>query len=406
MSASGDDQPTGSVTGDDDADDATATEIGPEDVGTAPAPSEAGTDSVYAWSLDVGEESGVKGAWRGRLVWVGLVALLSATAAAFVWFGAVLYREHRTAPGGASSAVATSATPGTPTSQPPPLSQAPPLDGTYRRDVDGRRDTVNGRPDPSSGGEMWVGFRSACSQTLCVATSAVLDPHNLRAPNNDPTFVFHWVGETWQGNIVFADYCSGPYGEAHEETSMAWVLTPGADGSYSGTSTTRITSDTCGNMGDVYESFFTLTRTGPAPPDVIADPPLESAATQTWTALAQPTITNPPASARVIFDSREMVTSGLPTCIWVDRKLNITISGPGNLSLVDAVMTATRVESVGFTVNDEPFFFQDGVSNGATASVTQRDKKSYTITGLVAGPDPSDPGSLLTPSFTIDVTCR
>ena len=52
MAASGDDQPS-AVAGDGEA---TTTAIGPEDAGTAPAPSPAETESVYAWSLDDGDQ--------------------------------------------------------------------------------------------------------------------------------------------------------------------------------------------------------------------------------------------------------------------------------------------------------------------------------------------------------------
>jgi hypothetical protein len=78
-----------SATGDSDE---TATAIS-EDVGTAAAPSESETESVYAWSLDDGEEPGAEGRWRGRLLWAGLVALLCATVAAVVWFSMTFYAE-------------------------------------------------------------------------------------------------------------------------------------------------------------------------------------------------------------------------------------------------------------------------------------------------------------------------
>jgi serine/threonine-protein kinase len=287
------------------------------------------------------------------------------------------------------------------TTHPPPLVEAPPLDGTYRMDFDGSRDTINGQPYPISDNDpLWLGFRYTCTPTACVAMSTGLDPHNLSAPGSSPPVVFHWTGQIWQVNLTEVEQCSGPNGESHEQRMRIWSLTPGADHGYIGTVTTRTTSDECDNEGDVHEYPFTLRRTGPVPSGIVPDPPIDSASTPS---LAPPPITNPPASATVVFGGRQLNTSGLLTCGWIHGQLDISIGGPG--TLVVAQITATQVQRVNFNINDTPFFYQRGIANGATASISHNGKRSYTVTGLVSSPDPAHPGWWMTEPFRLDVTC-
>lgn len=57
---------------------------------TSVAPSEAKTESVYAWSLEDAKQPTKEGAWRGRLLRAILVILLCLTTAA-----TVVERGHR-----------------------------------------------------------------------------------------------------------------------------------------------------------------------------------------------------------------------------------------------------------------------------------------------------------------------
>lgn len=70
--------------------------------------------SELAWSseADTEELSDHRRGWRGRLLWVPLVALLCISVAVVVWFSVTLYRQHE-------RPVRTSPTPPAPVATPP-----------------------------------------------------------------------------------------------------------------------------------------------------------------------------------------------------------------------------------------------------------------------------------------------
>jgi serine/threonine-protein kinase len=327
---------------------------------------------------------------------VGLIAVC-VVAAVTLWVSG-----RRAKPSSSGTSVAAPAP--SSTWQPPPLVQAPPLDGTYRVDF-GMQYSVNGKQDHRSKriDAEWWGFRSGCSTTGCVATRAELDPHNPSAPEPSASIVvFHWTSEqTWQGNLTEPIKCSGPGGDSHENYSSTWSLQPGTDGTFSGTLTSLTLSDECDALGDVWEDSFTLTRTGPAPSGVVPQPPMDSATTAPG--LPRPPITNPPASAKVMFNGQQLNTTGRPGCSWDGGKLLILIAEPGEKFVSADISAAGQVDRVDVDIGDKMFSYSTGVSNGATASVTKTGKKSYVLTGLVA--DFTSDYVWVTAPFRIDITC-
>ena len=286
------------------------------------------------------------------------------------------------------------------TSYQPVMMKAPPLDGTYRMDFDGSSYTVNGRPSPISNQDpAWRGFRSACSETACVATSAGLDTHNLSAPNTAPSLTLRWTEEGWRGGNTAPTSCPGPDGDDHEQLSTFWSLRPAPNGGYSGILTNTVMSDECWNQGDVYEQFFTLSRTGAVPPGVVADPPTDDSGLPPAPVPPTQAHTAPPASAQVFLGGQPLVISGPPICRWIDRQLTISIPGSGKSNSAMVEFTGTTAKSVTFEVND--VLFLSDTSPYGSASASQTGKKSFTIDGIVVALD----NDRSTRGFEIQVTC-
>jgi len=294
---------------------------------------------------------------------------------------------------------------------PPPVVHAPPLDGTYRQDIDGANITRNGRPT-AGGNDMtpyWFGFRSACTPAGCVASASELDPKNLSLPVQSPSasFVLQWIGHQWQSGYTSNNDCSGPIGDAKDKTSTVWSITPQPDGTFRGTRTYTTLSDECGDEGEVLAQPFTLTRAGPPPPAGIADPPT-AVAGQPPPPPPSPQL--PPAGgadpdAAVIFDGQKLSTSSYPpTCAWVHGKAVISVDAPNNKILVLITgLTANDLETLDIDIGNQHWMSSSRGSDSTSASVTQKGKKSYTVTGMASSYDGTYRN--LFKSYRIDVIC-
>jgi serine/threonine protein kinase, bacterial len=239
----------------------------------------------FAWSAepDTDPERGGWSAVALKLLAPAVAVMLGAAAAT----AAFLFTGHRRNPSSrppntSNPSPVSPRAPAQPTSQPPPVVSAPPLDGTYRLDFDRSRRTHNGTPDPgpASNSALWMGFRSACTLTGCVATSALLDAKNLQAAAAlDFYMVLHWVDGRWEGDHTSPTECS-PVGDssvsANQTEFETYSLEPQPDGTYSGTLTYTVQTNECGQQGSVRELPLTAVRTGPVPPGVVADPPTMS----------------------------------------------------------------------------------------------------------------------------------
>ncbi len=209
------------------------------------------------------------------------------------------------------------------TSTPP--AAGPVLDGTYRRDYDDAKQTVNGAPAPArnTNDTTWWAFRSSCTPTGCVATGTRIDDNNHQvAQTPASTMVLHFVDGHWQDEPARQQMphprCLGGDGKsivAGADTVMStYSLEPQPDGTLRGVETVTFLTNECGNQGEVLQLPFVAARIGDVPPGVtVADPA---------TAIAPPTTSRPALTIagpvldgtyRQDYDNAKQTANGVPT---------------------------------------------------------------------------------------------
>lgn len=168
------------------------------------------------------------------------------------------------------------------TAPPPPLTKtitpAPDgvFNGTYRIDAQYTRTTIeNGRlaPGVADGSEWWA-FRSACSDSGCVATGARLDDSNHQEAAGAGE-VLQLVNGRWENNGHSSSIACqwGRGGQNVVESSSTWQSAP--DGSLTGERTLSVTTNGCGDAGLITRTPLSAVRVGDIPASVIvADPAL------------------------------------------------------------------------------------------------------------------------------------
>lgn len=167
-----------------------------------------------------------------------------------------------------------------PTSTPTLTVAGPVLDGTYRKDYDDTKWTVNGAP--TIGGRLdtqWQAFRSLCTPSGCVATGAALANENQQEPTGGGAEVLRFADGHWQDKpyLLQPTPCSGTNetGTGGDTATMGWSWDPEPDGTFRGVQTITVLTNECGRQGTVYRVPFVATRTGNIPPTVVlADPAL------------------------------------------------------------------------------------------------------------------------------------
>jgi serine/threonine-protein kinase len=313
-----------------------------------------------------------------RRIAATLVVLTGAITAAGLWWVSRTTNDQPAAtptPASATSPTPTAAvttprtpptTPTTPSPATRPIVQAPPLDGTYRFEREGT--------DAD-----WVAFRDLCTANGCIATNAFLNPMNLNAPDKEPrAWVWHWTGALWETSSTRTLECTGFAGRSSETRAATQSLTVAGDGNYILTSKSVVITNECGNEGANYSSTATLTRTGPAPVGVVADPPV-SLIGQKPAPLPSPT-QRPSRTVTVTVDGRPFV-SGAPTCIWSDnRTLDVLVKGP-NGKVVTVVRELSVAGASWADITIDGTMFTD--TEGRTVSVTQMGVTAYRVTGVV-----------------------
>jgi hypothetical protein len=173
-----------------------------------------------------------RSAWRWVVVAVAVaVPLLAIAALGVVFFQARHVASTRT------------------TSTPPPAAV---LDGTYRRDYDDAKRTLNGAPtapNPLPAHDTtWWAFRSTCTSNGCVATGTKLDDNDHQSaitPADTVVLQFidgHWR-ETDQSQVPH-QRCLGTDGNsvaAGKDTLLTvWSMKPQPDGTLQGAQTTTV----------------------------------------------------------------------------------------------------------------------------------------------------------------------
>lgn len=163
---------------------------------------------------------------------------------------------------------------------PPPLVTKPVpggvFDGTYRVDVEYTKTTIeNGRqPTSSTDGAEWWTFRSACSDSGCVATGAMLDDSNHREAAGS-SIVLQLGNGRWEdvGHPTLIA-CQGGQGGEHAVKSN-WSLQSNPDGVLTGFRTLSVITNGCGGAGALARTPLRAVRVGDVPTSVIlADPAL------------------------------------------------------------------------------------------------------------------------------------
>jgi hypothetical protein len=168
----------------------------------------------------------------------------------------------------------------TTTSSPPPAVAGPRLDGTYRVDLDLGAETVNGVRGSytvKDNRTSFIAFRTLCTSSGCVATSADVASENQQESTGGAE-VFRFVDGHWQ---QFTPYnvpstpCPGTKAPGTETLTENVSWEPQNDGTLRGALIRTAFTNECGFKGTVWRIPMTLTRTGDvAPSVVIADPAL------------------------------------------------------------------------------------------------------------------------------------
>ena len=333
----------------------------PPSAPTAPAPTPMTARPAAAGSVSAPPPSRPRR--RAPLVAAGVAAVIAASAG-----GGWLWWDNRPPDASPLSPAPTSPGPPPPPAPPPPV-KAPTLDGTYRvQEIEGRTDV------------RWMGFRDACSPAGCIATSEQLDPKNLSAPADTPqSEVWHWTGDTWQSTWVGELSCWGPEGEARQTEARTKTLSPTGDGNFRLSAESTTISNECNDEGVTGTSQYTVTRTGPAPIGVVADPPT-SLIGQLPPPLPQPTRTPTPKSVDVTVDGQPFASPDF-SCFWSkDGELEVYVkNAAGDIYLSVDDITSTGTGAV--TLRTDGRTFDNYGGRGGTA--TQTGRASFTVVAAV-----------------------
>ena len=268
------------------------------------------------------------------LVAVALIGTIITVALLFTGLG-------ENPPAGPPNTVAAPPTPSPSTSQAPPVVVAPPLDGTYRIDFDYSKGTINGQPvtHPRENISLWFGFRSACTSAGCAATGTLLDSKNLQTSSTDAiNYVLHWVNGWWESDDrTYQTRCyivGDDSGAEHYQTTVQTLsFEPQPNGTYRGTDMLTTKTNECGEQGQLTVFPFVASRTGPAPPGVVADPP-----TNTQPATTQPTTSTlrlslPGTDGQGFVESYARCDPGNPPALMAQTTKSLVVvcqAGPGN----------------------------------------------------------------------------
>lgn len=126
------------------------------------------------------------------------------------------------------------------------------------------------RFDYADGQTRWWAFRSACSESGCVAVGAEVDQgdHDEATGSVD---VLRFADGRWQQGRPRRTQI--PCGNSTATAEAAWSMRRLADGSLEGSETVTVVTDECGTKGDVSTHPFVATRDGVVAPNVVlADP--------------------------------------------------------------------------------------------------------------------------------------
>lgn len=184
--------------------------------------------------------------WRGRLLWLPLVALLCASVAVVVWFSVTLYRQGGQAIALPTASVPVAAPPVHVAPPSPPAAPGPRLDGAYQLAFDIDAATYSGKASPpkrSGAKTIWWAFRSSRTPAGCTASAVKLDDtdHTVSSAKNiTDTFTFadgQWGDAPISSPDTVAPGCTND--------SSQWVLKPQPDGTLAGTETVTL-EGSCG----------------------------------------------------------------------------------------------------------------------------------------------------------------
>jgi hypothetical protein len=137
-------------------------------------------------------------------------------------------------------------------------------DGLYRFDFDGAKQTLDGKPDPTTAASAKIAIRSICADNGCVATAwdTFIGPTWLQPPY-EGKLVFRENRDQWVGTRWRMFNCQNTINQGSE--TLAFQVQ--ADGRFVGVST--MLQSPCAPI----VLPFTATRIGDIPADVVvADP--------------------------------------------------------------------------------------------------------------------------------------
>ena len=150
------------------------------------------------------------------------------------------------------------------------------FDGMYRVDVEYTKTAIENAslPTSSTDGAEWWAFRSACSDSGCVATGAMLDDSNHREATGS-AIVLQLGNGRWEnvGHPTLISCQSGSGGEHVVKSN--WSLQSNPDGVVTGVRTMSIATNGCGGAGAGARTPMRAVRVGDVPASVTpADPAL------------------------------------------------------------------------------------------------------------------------------------
>ena len=162
---------------------------------------------------------------------------------------------------------------------PVPIQPAPGgvFDGMYRVDLEYTKTTVeNGKlATTSADGAEWWAFRSACSDSGCVATGALLDDSSHQEAAGSAT-VLQLANGRWEdaGGHPMLISCQWARG-GENVVKSSWFSQQNPDGAVTEERTLSVTTNGCGDAGLVSRTPLRADRVGDVPSSVIlADPAL------------------------------------------------------------------------------------------------------------------------------------
>lgn len=151
----------------------------------------------------------------------------------------------------------------------------PALDGVYRVDYDNKNRTLNdvaGSDIPNR--SRWWAFRSACSETKCVAVGSDLVEHNHQQTTGIAV-VLTYIDGRWQDTPYLQPPTKCANSADYDVNTLSMSLVPIQDdpGNLSGVQIATVLTDQCELQGNVYKTPISAERIGEVPPSVVtADP--------------------------------------------------------------------------------------------------------------------------------------